>query len=289
MNNIFHEGEYHIQEIMGVRKSSDTLSSMIKDTIPPIASEFLKNLNFCIITISTKEDDLFTSTVYSIDNYIEVLNQSQICISLKNHSYIPKEFYNAKYINIGMIGLNFEKAMRIRINGKGHIKENKLYLSIDEIYSNCPKHIKKRVLQKETKSFDAKDIIKEKFLSKEVIKIISDIDTFFIATSHKEKGLDVSHKGGNKGFLKVLTTNQLLFEDMPGNNLYNSIGNIYTNPNINIFFIDFKNNDTCHIKGTAILKDVKVENKKKLIITITCNEITVNKNSFSLIYSDDYL
>ncbi|WP_121626815.1 pyridoxamine 5'-phosphate oxidase family protein [Poseidonibacter antarcticus] len=289
MNTVFHEGEYHIQEIMGVRKSSDTLSSMIKDNIPPIASKFLKDLNFCIITISTKKDDLFTYTVYNHNNFIEIVNQSQISINLENHSYIPKEFYNIKNINIGMIGLNFEKAMRIRINGKGKIKSNKLYLSIDEIYSNCPKHIKRRVLQEDTKILENQTIQKGRKLNEEIINIISNIDTFFIATSHKEKGLDVSHKGGNKGFLKVLETNQLAFKDVPGNNLYNTIGNIYTNPNINIFFIDFKNYDTYHIKGIASIKEIQVENKKRLLITITCKEIIINKNSFNLIYSDDYL
>ena len=289
MNNVFHEGEYHIQEIMGVRKSSDTLSSMIKDNIPPIAAKFLKDLNFCIITISTKKDDLFTYTVYNHNNFIEVLNQSQITINLENHSYIPKKFYNIENINIGMIGLNFEKAMRIRINGKGQIKSNKLYFSIDEIYSNCPKYIKRRVLQKNTKNLEKQTIQKEKILNEKIINIISNIDTFFIATSHKEKGLDVSHKGGEKGFLKVIQTHQLSFEDVPGNNLYNTIGNIYTNPNINIFFIDFKNNNTYHLKGIANIKEIQVDNKKRLLVTITCQEIVINKNSFNLIYSDDYL
>ena len=60
MNKKFHEGEYHIQEMMGIRKFPDTLSSMIKDTIPKIASDFLEKLSFCVLTLSTQKDDLFT-------------------------------------------------------------------------------------------------------------------------------------------------------------------------------------------------------------------------------------
>jgi len=193
MNTKFHEGEYHIQKIMGVREESDTLSSMIRNTIPQIAADFLKNLNFSIIVISTKGDDLFTSTIYNTKSFIEIINQSEILIKLQNSSYIPKKFFNYSSLNVGMIGLDFENALRIRINGKGQIKENTLLISIGEIYSNCPKYIKKRILRKELNILGKQILQIEKELSLETIKKISNTDTFFISSSHKEKGLDVSH------------------------------------------------------------------------------------------------
>lgn len=72
-------------------------------------------------------------------------------------------------------------------------------------------------------------------MNQDLINIILNSDTFFLASSHKEKGLNVSYKGGEKGFVKIISSN----DDMPANNLYNTLGNIYTNPYINMFFIDF--------------------------------------------------
>ena len=56
MNKKFHEEEYHIQEMRGIREFSDALSSMIKNTIPKIASDFLEKLSFCVLTLSTQKE-----------------------------------------------------------------------------------------------------------------------------------------------------------------------------------------------------------------------------------------
>jgi hypothetical protein len=284
MNNIFHEGEHHIQEIMGVRENSDALSSMIRNTIPRVASDFLEKLNFSAIVISTSKDDLFSTTVYNTKQFITIININTICINLEKHSFMPDYFFEKKELNIGMIGLDFNQTMRIRINGKGIIKDNELYININEIYSNCPKYIKKRVLNKELKTVKKQTFIETNELNNDITKVINNIDTFFLSSSNNEKGLDISHKGGEKGFLKILSNTQLEFLDMPGNNLYNSLGNIYTNPYINIFFIDFENNNTYNIVAKAKINEEIKENKKYLKITITCLDILINKNSFQLDY-----
>jgi predicted pyridoxine 5'-phosphate oxidase superfamily flavin-nucleotide-binding protein len=284
MNKKFHEGEYHIQEMMGIRKFPDTLSSMIKDTIPKIASDFLEKLSFCVLTLSTQKDDLFTSTVYDNKSFIKIINHNSFSINLKNKSYIPEFFFKEEVLNIGIIGLDFLNAKRIRINGKSKIINNELIVIINEIYSNCPKYIKKRFLQKNLKTLDKTSIDNELELNQDLINIILNSDTFFLASSHKEKGLDVSYKGGEKGFVKIISSKQLYFDDMPGNNLYNTLGNIYTNPCVNMFFIDFDKSNTYNILAKAHIKEIFIGNKKRLRVIINCTKITINKNSFSLDY-----
>jgi len=285
MNTIFHEGEYHIQKVMSVAKSANALSSMIKDTIPEIASYFLEDLKFCVLAISTKNDDIFTSVVYDNNSFIKTIDHNSFSINLKNKSYIPEIFFKETMLNIGMIGLDFLNAKRIRINGKAHIKNNEIIVFIDEIYSNCPKYIKKRNLLKDLKLLDKSNVINELELNQNLINIISNSDTFFLASGHTEKGLDVSYKGGEKGFVKVISSKKLYFDDLPGNNLYNTLGNIYTNPYINMFFIDFEKNDTYNIIAKASIQEINIENKKRLRVLIDCIKIISNKNSFSLDYN----
>ena len=71
---------------------------------------------------------------------------------------------------------------------------------------------------------------------------------------------------------------------MPGNNLYNRLGNIYTKPCVNMFFIEFHKSNTYNILAKAHIKEIFIGNKKRLRVIINCTKITINKNSFSLDY-----
>jgi predicted pyridoxine 5'-phosphate oxidase superfamily flavin-nucleotide-binding protein len=284
MNNVFHEGEDHIQEVMSVKQKANTLTSMIKDSIPKIAADFLRALKFCVITLNTKPDDLFSTVIYNHATFIEVLDYKKISIKINHKSHIPESFFNEEILNIGMIGLEHSSAKRIRINGKAKIIDNQIIIDINEIYSNCPKYIKRRILEDNFKILDKETVNKKLELNQDLITMISNADEFYLASGHKEKGLDISYKGGEKGFVKVLSSKQLQFDDLPGNNLYNSLGNIYTNPYINMFFIDFENNNTYNILATATIKELSIDNKKRLRVDINCIDITINENSFSLDY-----
>lgn len=283
MNSVYHEGEIRIQELMGVRTISDSLSSMIQKDMSVVAIQFLKALSFSVITFSKETTILHSSIVFGFDSFIKILTKNELLIDLTNRSFIPKEILEGKVLNIGFIGLDFENKMRIRINGKGDIKNNQLHLVIDEIYSNCPKYITDRKLKGKLDFSDEIKLYKNSFLEGNSKHILSNTDTFFLSTIHKSKGADISHKGGKKGFLRVISSTKFEFDDFPGNNLYNSIGNIYTNPNINILAIDFFSNDILHIVGTA--KIIQEENnKRKLKILIEIEEVSIESNSFTLKY-----
>ena len=284
MNSVYHEGEQFIQESMGVREKSDSLSSMIRDDLPVVAARFLENLNFSVISFSYENKDIFSSVVYGFEAYIVVLDKSEILIDLKKRSSIPKEFFEAEIINIGFIGLDFENKMRIRINGKGKIKEDKLHLKIQEAYSNCPSHITDRSLLEEISFKGASKLFSYTRFDTDTKRIIENTDTFFIASSHKEKSSDISHRGGKKGFLKIISDTQLEYEEVRGNNMYNTLGNIHTNPNISIIIIDFMTYEILHIKGIARISEYFIKEKKRLKVSIECTKIDMESNSFCLRY-----
>jgi len=280
MNNIFHEGEYHIQETMGVRKDSDALSSMIQNKLPFIAKGFLRELKFCVLTLSIKEDDIYSATVYNDSGFIDILDDSTILINLNKKSYIPPSYLKNNDLTIGFLGIDFEQAMRIRVNGKAKILNNKILLSINEAYANCPKYIKKRIHVESKNKPLFQHIIKNNTITKEFKDVLSNTDTFFLASLHKKKGADISHKGGKEGFVKVISSTKLQFTDMPGNNLFNSLGNIHINSSVNLLFIDFINNDTYLFIGNASIIEVSKKNRKTFEVTIECKNIVKNTNGF---------
>lgn len=56
--------------------------------------------------------------------------------------------------------------------------------------------------------------------------------------------------GGRPGFVRV-DGGRLWWRDYPGNNLFNSFGNLAVNPQAALLFADFDTGDTLHLSGTA--------------------------------------
>lgn len=71
------------------------------------------------------------------------------------------------------------------------------------------------------------------------IRFIENQDHFYIA-SYGENGYPyIQHRGGPKGFVKVLDAQTLAFVDFAGNRQYVSVGNIETNANVSIIMISY--------------------------------------------------
>ena len=90
-------------------------------------------------------------------------------------------------------------------------------------------------------------------LGDDQINWIRSADTFFVASSGPDNRLDVSHRGGNQGFVDVLSDGTLKVPDYQGNSMYNTFGNFVTNPNAGIVFVDFEKGATLQLTGKAEL------------------------------------
>ncbi len=71
------------------------------------------------------------------------------------------------------------------------------------------------------------------------INFIEDRDSFYMASLGENEFPYIQHRGGPKGFLKVLDSKKLGFIDFTGNKQYISIGNIATNKNISLIMLDY--------------------------------------------------
>jgi len=55
------------------------------------------------------------------------------------------------------------------------------------------------------------------------------------------------------GFVELVNDKKIRWPDYPGNNLYNSFGNLVVNPHCGLLFIDFAANRILQLAGTAKL------------------------------------
>jgi predicted pyridoxine 5'-phosphate oxidase superfamily flavin-nucleotide-binding protein len=64
-------------------------------------------------------------------------------------------------------------------------------------------------------------------------------------------GVDVSHRGGKPGFVRIDDATTLTIPDFSGNNHFNTFGNLEMNPQAGLLFPDFQRGDLLHLTGTA--------------------------------------
>lgn len=76
-------------------------------------------------------------------------------------------------------------------------------------------------------------------LAKNEADFIAQRDSFYIASVGENGFPYIQHRGGPKGFLKVLDAKRLGFIDFKGNMQYISVGNIATNNNVSIIMVDY--------------------------------------------------
>ena len=105
-------------------------------------------------------------------------------------------------------------------------------------------HSGSRALQDQFDTRRLADRLEEKFLLDPMIDaearaFIERMDMFFLATADAAGHPQCSYKGGEPGFVRVLDEHTLAFPNYDGNGMYLSLGNVLTNPNVGLLFIDF--------------------------------------------------
>ena len=112
-------------------------------------------------------------------------------------------------------------------------------------------------------------------------RFIADRDSFYLGSVGETGWPYVQHRGGPKGFLKVLDPATLAFADYRGNRQLLSTGNIYVNDRVALFLMDYKDRARLKILGHARVEDVRentalaerlaqgdIRNKVERVVTI---------------------
>jgi predicted pyridoxine 5'-phosphate oxidase superfamily flavin-nucleotide-binding protein len=80
---------------------------------------------------------------------------------------------------------------------------------------------------------------------------LSQADSLFLATASADGQPYIQHRGGPKGFVRVLDSKTLAFADYSGNQQFISQGNLAENPKAHIFLMDYAHRRRIKIWGEA--------------------------------------
>jgi predicted pyridoxine 5'-phosphate oxidase superfamily flavin-nucleotide-binding protein len=84
---------------------------------------------------------------------------------------------------------------------------------------------------------------------------LADTNSFYLATASRDGQPYIQHRGGPKGFIRVLDKKTLAFADYRGNRQYITQGNLSENPKAHIFVMDYAHRRRVKIWGEARVVD----------------------------------
>ena len=248
----FHEGKIAVQSQIGVREEAESISHFIKNFMEPKAQEFVIPRRFAIASTIDKQGRSWASLLTGKSNFIEVLSETEIAITPYSTAVDLLSENLAQNPHLGLLTIDFAKRRRLRLNGIATLQSTgKINLQTQEVCFNCPKYITKRYFESTIKERTISERSISHTLNRHQQDWISQADTFFIASSHPEKGADASHRGGKLGFIRIIAPNQLIFPDYKGNNLFQTFGNLTVDSYAGLLFIDFSHGHTLQLTGTA--------------------------------------
>ena len=160
------------------------------------------------------------------------------------------------------VAIDFTNRSRIKVAGsvesatlEGHTLS--LTLRANEHMGNCPKYITVRELRPTRRSPRTEPL--HATLSSEAKALLRHASTIFVATRHsdddpRESDMGFNHRGGPRGFLRVLEDDQgahLVLPDYSGNRFYQSLGNVETDPVMGVAVPDFSSGALLQVSGRA--------------------------------------
>ena len=88
-------------------------------------------------------------------------------------------------------------------------------------------------------------------IDEQLAAVLADSNSIYLATASGDGQPYIQHRGGPKGFIKVLDSQTIAFTDFAGNRQYITQGNLAENPKAYIFVMDYAHRRRVKIWGEA--------------------------------------
>jgi predicted pyridoxine 5'-phosphate oxidase superfamily flavin-nucleotide-binding protein len=280
----YHEGERAVQRRAGWTRANWGSASVTSE-VPAVGAEFLRQQRMLLIGATDARAAAWATMLTGPPGFVTATNERTIVVAGRPNRDDPLAASLAEEIDIGLLAIEPRTRRRMRINGRSRPEGHGLIVHTDQVYPNCPKYIHARQsLPDAHEAADPGPTYKTKELTAEQQRWISTADTFFVATSAREHGADVSHRGGNPGFVRVLDRRRLVWPDYVGNSMYMTLGNLDLNPSCGLLFVDWAHGHTLHLTGDARIDwdpdhAAAVPGAQRLIEFSTAKAVQINHNS----------
>jgi predicted pyridoxine 5'-phosphate oxidase superfamily flavin-nucleotide-binding protein len=257
----FHAGESAVQRRAGVAERTAARGArLIRPFMPDQHREFFAQLPFVNLGLADKDGWPWATLRAGSPGFVSSPDPITLVIEAAAPPGEADNLILAPGAKVGVVGVELPTRRRNRMNGTLiEATAGRLVVRVDQSFGNCPQYIHARAPRPRPPGETAARTPPRSGsrLAPEDIAWIGGADTFFIASrtgtlaGDARAGLDVSHRGGPPGFVRVLAPDALVFPDYRGNNFFNTLGNIAEDGRVGLQFLDFRRGGALSVAGRA--------------------------------------
>ncbi|WP_341907890.1 pyridoxamine 5'-phosphate oxidase family protein [Polaromonas sp. YR568] len=259
----FHEGERAVQARVGavVRERLAQMGPrVIRDFMPDQHRDFFQQLPFVLVGTVDADGQPWASVLAAPPGFIHSPDDRHLQVQAVPLAGDPLQHTLVNGADIGLLGIEPHTRRRNRMNGVVQNRGNAGFeVVLRQSFGNCPKYIQAREPLFVDVPATTPVVHESAELDAATRRMVSQADTFFIATAYAGEreatgaagGVDVSHRGGKPGFVRVDADGMLTVPDFLGNFFFNTLGNLTVNPRAGLLFMDFESGDLLYLAVNA--------------------------------------
>ncbi len=253
----WHPGEIALQERVGVRqRMAEVGPRVIRSFMPDQHRASYQQLPFLVLGSVDTTGAAWATILEGAPGFVSAPTPTRLDIAASLPAGDPAGAGLADGAAVGLLGIELHTRRRNRVNGEVELTPQGLRMTVDQSFGNCPRYIQLRDLQPNQAPDKTPAPAAEclEALDEAARQLIEGADTFFVASYAEQEGrrrVDVSHRGGKPGFVRVDAEGVLTIPDFNGNLFFNTLGNILANGQAGLLFIDGGRGDLLQLSGLA--------------------------------------
>jgi len=262
----FHAGEQAMQARAGVRERMQQIGlNVMRGHMPEQHRELFEKLPFMLLGALDAQARPWASMLVGEPGFAGAPDPATLRLQALPDAQDPLADAVRAGAWIGLLGIELPTRRRNRMNGPVIERgERHFSVRVQQSFGNCPKYIQARDLRLHHDAAPAgTPVVMVRHLTPEAAACVTQADTFFIATASDDAasdapaangGVDVSHRGGKPGFVRVSEEDGrtvLTAPDFIGNFFFNTLGNLQVNPRAGLLFADFARGHLLQLTGEA--------------------------------------
>ena len=250
----FHAGELAVQRRAGVEDEAARLTGMLAPAdLRGGLGLFLAGRTYAAMSARDRAGRLWVSPLAGQPGFLSVTGPATLEIGAAPGPGDPLHDVAAGQ-EVGLLVIEYVARRRARINGRlVGAEADRLVVEANEAYGNCPQYIPPRPLRL-TSAPAGEPPVGRSALTDEDAAVLTSVDTAVLGTTHPDRGNDASHRGGPAGFLRVESSHLLVWDDLPGNRMFNSLGNLAVDPAAALLVVDPRTGRPVHVSGRAAVR-----------------------------------
>jgi uncharacterized protein len=247
----FHAGERFLQERVGLRAQVERAGwKLIRAAMPDQHRELFEKLPYVVVGGLDGARRPWATMLAGAPGFVRSPDARTLAVGALPGGGDPLDAALVPGAPVGVLGIELATRRRNRANGAITARDGDGFaIEVQQSFGNCPQYIQAR----EPLGGEAR----HEAPPADLMDIVRNADTFFIASATPDaghgdgaSGVDVSHRGGRPGFVRV-DGDTLTWPDFSGNNLFNTLGNLLRHPHAGLVFPDFSRGALLSLTGTT--------------------------------------